>query len=287
LYDICARYRNNFLRGGDGVCLTSANEPGWWVDALTNNIAKVDKKTGLVVRREWRKVKNEAVLSAMKEINEVTDLEIELIETKKKGEKAISLVQFSLRQKRVAPKEMQQSHFDLIRSGIKLGLPQGKIESALEAYSVGEVGIALAKYEARSNRSDLAPIEKPVTYFASLFQNISPIKLVGDIAVAPAPGGQQPTAGPIEVVAPTRRDVVKAEFMSLSDQAKSEYVERALDALRSKGLATPRIVSNAAERVWAGVLLNKMIDVFAIETYGNDWALPPAQDVSTAAGIAS
>lgn len=270
LYDICARYRNNFLRGGDGVCLTSASSPDWWVDALTNNIPKVDKKTGVVTRREWRKVKNEAVLKAIEEINAVTDLDIELIETKKKGEKAISLVQFSLRQKRMPAKEIPQSHYELIRSGIRAGLPQAKIELALESYSVGQVGIALAKFEARSNRTDLAPVEKPVTYFNSLFQGNTPIELVEDHTAVSGGSGPQTNSAAISNVQ-TQRSIVRNEFMTLSDQDKVEYGRRALEALNEKGIATPKIILNAEERVWSGVLLSKMVEIFAHDKYGPNW----------------
>lgn len=76
LYEICARYRNNFLRGGTGECLTCSNPPEWWVDALTWAPNKVDKTNGQKIRREWRKVKNELVNPAIEEIGRVTDLSL-------------------------------------------------------------------------------------------------------------------------------------------------------------------------------------------------------------------
>ena len=270
LYDICSRYRNNFLRGGDGVCLTCANHPDWWVDALTNNIPKIDKASGLVTRREWRKVKYDAVLDAIEQINSRTDIEIELIESKNKGEKAIGLVQFSLRNKRAPARELPQAHLDLIADGIRLGLPESRVESALEAYTVGEVKIAIAKFEARRDRKDLAPLEKPVSYFASLFQNTAPIEIVEDANPVPSVAQLPRPAGAAEVEG--LRTKVRSAFMALSDKEKGEYGRRALDSLTLKKMATPRIISNATERVWSGVLLAEMVEIYGQDEHGPDWA---------------
>lgn len=263
LYDICNRYRTNFLKGGDGVCLTSSNPPDWWVDALTNNIPSVDKATGLTKRREWRKVKNEAVLDAIEQINTKTDLDVELIESKRPGEKAISSVQFSLRAKREVVREIPQRHFELITLGIRMGLTEAKVETALEAYTEGQVGLALAKLEARLQRSDLPAIENRATYFSSLLQDQAPIKLVAerspprglDVAQESLSTAAQSTDDP-------QRSKARGEFMALADSRKAVYAERAVAVLRDRGLLTERIARNAADGVWSGLLLSEMIRLF-------------------------
>ena len=50
-------------------------------------------------RREWRKLKNESIGKAIEEINEKTDLVVELHEIKEG--KAVKEVQFSVQKKRV------------------------------------------------------------------------------------------------------------------------------------------------------------------------------------------
>jgi plasmid replication initiation protein len=259
LYEICARYRNNFLKGGDGVCLTSASEPDWWVDALTNILPKIDKKTGLVQRREWRKVKNEAVLKAIDEINEKTDLEVQLIE--RKTGKAVGLVQFSVRQKRAPAKEIPSSHFELIKTGARLGITQSRIETALESNNANEVSLVLAKFEARVNNSELPAIDKPSTYFSSILKSMNPIDVVADKVKQPV----DKLPDPKQDESSERYSAVRDEFMGLSDHQKSEYADQALASLRSKNMASLRMIENANAGVWAPLLLAEMLKLFAKE----------------------
>jgi hypothetical protein len=262
LYEICARYRNNFLKGGDGICLTSASEPEWWVDALTNVIPKTDKVTGLVQRREWRKVKSEVVLKAIKEINLETDLDIELIERRIPG-RAVALVQFSVRQKRGTAREVQAGHFEMIKSGMRMGIGQARIENALLSNSASEVSFALAKYEGRFNNKALPAVEKPNTYFASILKNIEPIDVVAD-KVAPV----KPAAAlidPVQAALQAKHSVIQDEFMAQSDQIKTQFAQKALSALRERRMATPRMIANANAGVWAPLLLAEMLKLFVKE----------------------
>ncbi len=261
LYEICARYRNNFLKGGNGICLTSASEPEWWVDALTNAIPKLDKKTGETQRREWRKVKNEAVLKAIKEINQETDLEVELIE--RKTGRAVNLVQFSVRQKRGAAREVQSSHFDLIKQAARMGIAQARIESALLSNTADEIAFALAKFEARYTNKELPAIERPNTYFASILKNIQPIDVVADktLTVQAAP----PIADLERDILQARHTMTRDEFMALAEQTKAHYAEKALSDLNGRNMATPRMIANAKEGVWSPLLLAEMLRIFSKE----------------------
>jgi hypothetical protein len=258
LYEICARYRNNFLKGGNGICLTSASEPEWWVDALTNAIPKLDKRTGETQRREWRKVKNEAVLKAIKEINQETDLEVELIE--RKTGRAVNLVQFSVRQKRGAAREVQSSHFDLIKQAARMGIAQARIESALLSNTADEIAFALAKFESRYTNKELPAIERPNTYFASILKNIQPIDVVADktLTVQAAP----PIADPERDILQARHTMTRDEFMALAEQTKAHYAEKALSDLKGRNMATPRMIANAKEGVWSPLLLAEMLRIF-------------------------
>lgn len=260
LYEICARYRNNYLKGGDGECLTSSNSPEWWVDALTNIVPKLSKETGQPIRREWRKVKNEAVNKAIQEINSVTDLDIELRE-KKEG-KAIRLVQFVVRQKKPEPQQIQSSHFELIKVGLRLGLSQMQIESAINQTSVDQISLGLAKLEARIKQGDLDPVENVGRYFNSMIKEAIPVKIVNDAEI-------KQKLDPLILTIDTQTEQVKSpqtlakeEFMLLPESAKKDFAVRALALLVTKNIATPRIQRNAEAGVWNGVLLSKMIEIF-------------------------
>lgn len=260
LYEICARYRNNYLKGGDGECLTSSNSPEWWVDALTNIVPKLSKETGQPIRREWRKVKNEAVNKAIQEINSVTDLDIELRE-KKEG-KAIRLVQFVVRPKKPEPQQIQSSHFELIKVGLRLGLSQMQIESAINQTSVDQISLGLAKLEARIKQGDLDPVENVGRYFNSMIKEAIPVKIVNDAEI-------KQKRDPLILTIDTQTEQIKSpqtlakeEFMLLPESAKKDFAVRALALLVTKNIATPRIQRNAEAGIWNGVLLSKMIEIF-------------------------
>jgi hypothetical protein len=260
LYEICARYRNNYLKGGDGECLTSSNPPEWWVDALTNIVPKLSKETGQPIRREWRKVKNEAVNKAIQEINSVTDLDIELRE-KKEG-KAIRLVQFVVRQKKSEPQQIQRSHFDLIKIGARLGLSQIQIESSINQTSIEQISLELAKLEARIKQSDLDPVENVGRYFNSMLKEVVPVRVVNDAEIKEKPNPLILTIDTQTEQVKSPQTLAKEEFMLLPESEKRDFAVRALDLLVVKNIATPRIQRNAEAGVWSGVLLSQMIEIF-------------------------
>lgn len=272
LYEICARYRNNFLKGGDGECLTSASDPDWWIDALTNTTPKIDKKTGLVQRREWRKIKNEVITKAIDEINTKTDVTVELIE--KRDGKPVALVQFSVRTKRGVAKKIPASQYEVIKLGVRLGLSQPKIEAAFNTNTTAEITLALAKFEARINNKGLMPLTTPTAYFSAVLKSMKPIDVVAD------PDIQTPAS--VSVATPkidrqteefaAQHDALRNEFAALSDQIQNEYATKALAKLSEKKQTTPRMIDSAAGGVWMPRLLAEMQMIFAKEKAAADGA---------------
>ena len=261
LYEICARYRNNFLKSGNGSCLTSASDPDWWVDALTNTLTKIDKRTGLTVRREWRKVKYEAVLKAIDEINSETDLHIELIE--RKVGKAVALVQFSVRKKRSDIREVSNEEFEVIKIGARLGISQLKMDAALSSNNAHEVALALAKFESRINNIELPEIENQASYFSSLLKSASPIDVTPS-PVNPASSPEKSNALGKSAVE-ERYTVIKDALLALPDERKNEYAEQALNSLKTKNMASPNMIKNASAGLWAPLLLAEMIKFYTKE----------------------
>lgn len=262
LYEICARYKNNLRKEGKGERITNASPPEWWVDALTNIVPKTNKETGQPVRREWRKVKNEAVKKAIEEINAVTDLDIVL--TEKKTGKAVSLVQFEIRLKKPEPREIQSSHFELIKSGICLGLTETQISSGIERTSVEQVSLGLAKLEARIKHQELEPVGNVGRYFNSIITDGAPVKVVGDAEIERKPASSltiDTSVGQQKSVLTLARE----EFMTLPEVEKRGFAARALGVLVARGVVTSRIQRNAEEGVWSGVLLSQMIEIFSGE----------------------
>lgn len=261
LYELCSRYRTNYRRGGDGECLTCVNPPEWWINVLTNVPPKHDKLTGQPVLREWRKVKNESVKGAIEEINAETDLVIELIE--KKAGRAIGSVQFSVRQKKAAPREIQVSHFEQMKIGMRLGLGEKLIESSIAHHSVEQVSVALAKLEARITNKELNPIDNLRRYFVTILKDVDPIKVIEDVEVKPKQNAQSETDGEQKPKSPVT--VAKEEFMALSEAQKRVYGQSAVESLTARGVANERIRTNASEGVWSGILLAEMVAIYSAE----------------------
>lgn len=260
LYELCARYRNNFRRGGTGECLTCSNPPEWWVDALTWAAGKVDKATGQKNRREWRKVKNELVNPAIEEIGRVTDLDIKLLEVRK--DRSITSVQFEVRSKKPKAREMPSPVYEHLLQGAKLGLSENQVESAIHRSSVEQVGLGLAKLEARIAQKDKPPVSNLAAYFKTLTSGDVPaIKVVED---------WMPSQSIVQAdVAATSADeqsqvraIARQEFMALSNAEKQVFADEALNILASKGVISDKLRKNAKEGVWTGILLSKMIEIY-------------------------
>ncbi len=83
LYEICARYKDS--PGG----LTSRHEPEFWTRVL--------REGGGIKPREFRKFKNELLMPAVAEINEETEIEVELIEHREQS--TLQAVQFKVARK--------------------------------------------------------------------------------------------------------------------------------------------------------------------------------------------
>ena len=261
LYELCARYKNNYRRGGDGECLTCVNPPEWWINILTNVPPKHNKSTGLPVLREWRKVKSESVKGAIEEINAETDLVVELIE--KKAGRAIGSVQFSVRQKKAAPREIPSSHFEQMKIGIRLGLGDKLIESSIAHNSVEQVSVALAKLEARIANKELTPIENLRRYFVTILKDVEPIKVVVDAEIKPQQRAPSEAEGGQSQKSPVT--LAKEEFMALSEAQKRVYGQRAAQSLTARGVANERILNNASEGVWSGILLAEMVAIYSAD----------------------
>jgi plasmid replication initiation protein len=262
LYEICAKYRSNYKRGGSGECLTTKRTPEWWVNALTNTAPKIDKGTGLPVHREWRKIKNETVNKAIDEINLLTDLDIRLLE--EKSGKSVNLVQFEVRSKKDEPRKIEAAHFELLKKAIGLGVPEELLKAAINRTSADQVGLCLAKLESRISQTDLPVIDNVGRYFNTIVSDTAPIEVVEDISPAKEAKNSN-TDTRIESNEKSDQTIAKEAFMLLPDSAKRTYSSKAVEELKARGLATERILSNAHAGVWSGSLLSQMIEIFRRE----------------------
>jgi len=276
LYDICSRYKNN----PSGV--TNRAAPDWWVSALSSSPKK----------REWRKVKNEAVMAAMAEINEKSDIEVELLEHRQG--RAVTEVQFAVRKKRqdrqagaaVGPAAVAQGAGDgggpvsgagqgAVRAAASgLGLSDAQLEALSGQYSEERLVRALLDTRARTHRTDLAPVRNQLMYLMSLLDPRAPDPLMREVPGAAAPE-PRPAVAPAqdtiredasEAMRRERFDQAVAEIAHLPAEVRGQLLQKLAAQLKEKGLLTPSIAKRVREGDWTSPLLKaEMVKMFLAE----------------------
>lgn len=263
LYEICVRYRDN--PGG----VTSRKPVGWWTDALSN-MPGGDK-------REWRKFKNERVKEAVAEINQETDLEIELIEHRQG--RVVSEVQFAVRRRaKTATPAGQEKPVDanLVLRGETLGIREIKLDGLIKEFGEERVRDQLDTLERRAAKNSLRAVDNAYSYLRSLLRNERDPQ--SEVAPDPAPPdivraiSSPPLAGPAADSAGERIRAMRKEIEALDPAQRQVWVDRALQSLASKGMLTA-IVSRRASQgdVLHGLLGSMVVQTYAAATYGPDW----------------
>jgi hypothetical protein len=274
LYEICARYRDN----PSGV--TSRKPVAWWADALSQAPAGTE-------RREWRKFKNERVKPAVQEINQETDLEIELIEHKQG--RAVIEAQFAVRKKRAVPKYRQAPDVvdaNLVLRAESLGIREIKLEALIKEFGEERVRQQLDVIERRAANARLPGIDNAYSYLRSLLRN----NTVEEPPAPPAPGAaaaEAPPASPASDIAAARQGEanwlneriasIKAEIQALGAEQRMALVQEAVQDLSQKRLMTAVVARRAAQGdALHGLLGNTVVRIYATRVYGPGWQSPPA-----------
>lgn len=267
LYEICARYRDN----PSGV--TSRKPVAWWADALS-------QAPGGSERREWRKFKNERVKPAVDEINEETDLEIELLEHREG--RAVIDVQFSVRKKRPnkRPIDAQIVDANLVLRAESLGVREMKLEGLIREFGEAQVRDKVDLLERRSANNKLRGIDNAYSYLRSLLRNEatsaseeSPpredVVLPSTVDATAPPGGRE---AEVAMWMSARIAAIKAEISALDPAQRQFFVDRALQELAAKRLLNAVITRRAAQGdVLHGLLGATVVKAYAEQTYGAGW----------------
>lgn len=268
LYEICARYRTN------AAGVTSQQAPLWWVKTLSNKVPDVDPSTGEPKWREWRKFKDEKLKKAVLEINELTDINIELIE-KKEG------VQFAVKRKASeflpAPNKLNP---EIAEAAIKLGLKLTDI-AALIRSGQSEVGLKAAF--ARMANQDPASITRKLAYLNKILEEVN--SLIGDDqmhvqttlsnVLQPVASVKRPEVKMAMSFKDERLNEIRKELSHLSRDEQRPFAYSALSELRAKKMTNPSMSLKVEAGTWetAPLLFAKMIELFAADRYGPNWAV--------------
>lgn len=268
LYEICARYRTN------AAGVTSLQEPLWWIKALSNKVPALDPETGLPKWREWRKFKDEKVKKAVAEVNEQTDLSVELIE-KKEG------VQFAVKRKasEFAPLPNRLNP-DIAEAAIKLGL---RLVDVAMLIRNGQSEVWLKAAFAKMAKQDPATITRKLAYLNKILQEINPLIAEGRLpelveVSTVLPPTSTPHIEPLKMALSykdERRSEIRREFLLLDKNDQRPYAYTALADLRASKMANPAMSLKVEAGVWesAPILISKMIELYAVEKYGANWGV--------------
>ncbi len=282
LYEMCARYRDS------PAGVTSRQHWSWWAEALRSSpTSKV---------RAWRKFKNEFVAPAIKEINDLGDIEIELIEFRRGRE--VEFVQFGVRKSARRPDRMAPVPPDVtnILRGGKLGVRDTVVEDLERAYGAAAVADGLDRYERFLSGGDRPRIGNAGAYLRSIIANKSreeagagyggagqgatagsPADAVLLPAAAPAPPPSRHAADDAE--RHRRFSRIREQFAQLDAEEQAEWVRRVRDEVEASATPSPSIMKRLLRGEWQSPLVQVMvIQHYARREIDEDWAgLPLAE----------
>lgn len=162
LYEICCRYVDN--PGG----LTARQSWAWWRPVLTGS-----PDSAAAAYLEYKIFNRDVLKKATRKVNEVSDLEIELIEHKQG--RSVQDLQFRVRRK--IPLRVAQDHaitpVDLKTVGavIKAGITQDRAERLITKFGASAIDQALAAMQARLAQPHADPVRSPDKYLMTLLES--------------------------------------------------------------------------------------------------------------------
>ena len=277
LYEVCARYKDS--PGG----LTSRHEPEFWTRVL--------REGGGIKPREFRKFKNELLMPAVAEINEETEITIELVEHREQS--ALRSVQFKVARKaRQHARVPQPADVTLVMRAAKLGIRESDIDALALKYGACKLIEGLGAMEAYVEDASASKILNRGAYIKAVLANRFPD--CGTAAAQP-PQSEQPAKGPpaartadlrqeaqqlVEAWKAHRLKQVRAEFAALSDDEKVRWIDAAAPRLLESSIATPGLRRRLSEHDWESPLISRVVlDVYASGRYGSAWKEPNEMDI--------
>jgi len=242
LYEICCRYADN------PSGLTARQPWAWWRPVLTG---APDSPTSAY--QEYKIFNRDVVKKALKKVNEVTDLEVELIEHK--VGRSVQDLQFKVKRKaqKIEAPERPIEPVDLktIGAAIRLGITQDKAEKLLLKYGAKSMDDALAVLNERQRRADMEPVRTPEKYLRSILQS-------GQFGIpkeesAPAPVTYDKKAERLKLIErfmAQKRQQLSEMFQEMSTQEQGEWIARfdrealgpagaVRKAFQTKGISSP------------------------------------------------
>lgn len=282
LYEICARYRDN--PGG----VTTRHHWSWWAEALRGSPTSKP--------RAWRKFKSEFLAPAIKEINSLHDIKIELIEFRRGRE--IDQVQFVVSKSETSRRPLRPpTAVDLtnIVRGNSLGLSDASIEQLELEFGAHAVSEGLARFEKKMAGTPSKSIPYPAKYLKAIITNVDRESSASQQApprrdpLPQRPAIMQHITDVLPAVLPGvdgGRDqafsLMKARFASLPVETQMEWVANChRHAVESNKVIGPNMMKRLNLGEWRSPLVELMvIGYYAEHEFGPDWRSRSSEEVA-------
>lgn len=279
LYEITARYKES--PGG----LTSRQTPEFWMEVL--------REGGELKKREWRKFKNELLMPGIQEINEVTELKVELVEHRTRG--AVDAVQFKVSRKpkpEMAGREMVD--VSLVIQAQRLGIKEHEFDAMVVKYGAARVADGLASMEAYAY-NPAKKIVNGVAYLKTVIGNqekdqVGQAQMFTDDTVLSeeervfAPSEKREEIDRAELLKAwmaAKMKALKLEFGSMPKSEQDRWVEMATPAILQLGFMTPNMRTRVLRKEWESPLISgHVLRVYAASKHGPEWDKPSEIDLT-------
>jgi hypothetical protein len=297
LYEICCRYADN------PSGLTARQPWSWWRPVLTG---APDSATSAY--QEYKIFNRDVVKKAIKKVNEVTDIDVELIEHK--AGRAVQDLQFKVQRKlpQLAPardRAIEPVDLKTIGAAIKAGISQDRGEKLLLKYGANAMDEALAVLNERQRRPNMDPVRTPEKYLNTILQSGQ----FGLEKEAPSPAAKVYDTKAerlklIERFMAQRRMELNAMLQEMPAEDQQAWIARfeaeslptsgaIRKAFQSKGIASPivrpaflKFLGNAVwEDGWDKPTDSDLVDLAILAKNEQQQALEPRQGSRARAGM--
>lgn len=264
LYEICARYKDNPSH------MTSKQHWHWWLPVLTGKPAQKEVKT------EFRFFNRDTLKPAVEEVNEVSELEIRVLEFK--NGRTIEQIQFEVRLKDKA-KSSEAKPLDLTKlsRALLLGIDPESAEDLFIRYGELAFAKAIDKLESRLALRG-TPILSRLAYLKTLLAG-KVVDTQNNDALS------KPVAAPIEVVEnpvvvrqakasereSERVKQIRSEIMNLDEGALKTLLSELRVHFLSRQVSAS-VLNRLDDGKWQSALvMGELMSFYWKKTRGTDW----------------
>lgn len=279
LYEITARYKES------PAGLTSRQSPDFWMEVL--------REGGELKKREWRKFKHELLAPAIQEINNVTEINVELVEHRTRG--VVDAVQFKVTRRQSESVNTRETvDVSLVVQATRLGIKEHEFDTLAAKYGEAKLGEAMTAMEAYAYNPK-QKIMNPALYLKTVLTNRdkeqeSQASLFNEGSATTAPADILQAQEKVEALARdelvqawkvARTKSIRVEFGNLTKEQRDYWVEIATPEILQKLQGSMFIKKRLAAKEWESPLISQyVLGCYAKSKHGDQWLTPSEIDLT-------